>query len=343
MAKTRQPNVTNEEGLKLLEKAGIIDRYNLDKTCQFSKYIKSNNYYNKSKTLSYYIPVEYWKKYVRNSYRIFYKKGTLVRFNERTTRSTARSRWGQDVGDIYNWEHLGIGTGKIYQAAIRNKVATDSFSINAGALTDPNASVWYKNNVISRLKQFINQKIIPNNPRYCLNLNYADNKAKILDEKGVRLDLGSGWWNKKQKPQAKHFMEYTEIDPSGVLGPKKLINGVITKVFVHFLYPTWESKRESRYEVTFDTGAKAIFTGDHLRTVFDTDYEIDEVLMDACQFASSCPRGASCEHSKVHLETPDCYFICELANSTCVAIYDYTELPTTTYGKALEYEDDEIL
>ena len=338
----RKPNVTNEEGIKLLEQAGIIDKYNLDKTCQFSSIISMQNLYWRRNTniFSWNIPVEYWKDHVRSSYRVLYPKGTQVRFSQRSSRSTKRSKYGQFVGDIYNWRHLGIGTGKIYQTEIRNLVAKESFNIDCSRLNDPLAKNYWKAHIKQRLLSNLNQKIIPNNDMYCLNLNWAYEKAKKLKDLGVKINNKHYYYH--QEPVSRMFFDYKKIDPTGVLGPKRLINGYVTQVFVHFIYPNWESKRESRYEVQFETGARGIFTGDHLRKVYDTDYEETDTMMNRCSAADRCPR-TSCPHKLVHEKTFDCDDICELSESKCKAIYDYSDIMTTTHGKALEWEDEEVI
>ena len=134
---------------------------------------------------------------------------------------------------------------------------------------------------------------------------------------------------------------------------KNLINGYITNVFIHFLYPDWERKRELRYEILFETGAKGIFTGDMIKRVWDTDIDIDQKIMQGCVNSGRYMECSTCGHAGVHEYGKSyCDEVCKPKNKIlmtntnikqehipCQPLIDYSNFMDTTHGKGLNYAD----
>ena len=120
-----------------------------------------------------------------------------------------------------------------------------------------------------------------------------------------------------------------------MFGPKQIINGVITNIFIYFT-PWWRSKREARYEVLFDTGATGMFTHNTLKPVFDTDFD----LMDKISYCDNkdCNKSTVlCDHKKFHMSTEECNEACPMVEGkhTCKTVLDCTKLIDVTIHKGL--------
>ncbi len=194
------------------------------------------------------------------------------------------------------------------------------------------------------------------NGTYTPNLKYAENKVKEYERRGWKSIDWSHIFD-KQTPEDKeagkprhmskrYFRSYlNKVEPfkffksiklsgDGILEQKKLINGYITEVYIHFQYPIWNVKRESRFEVQFETGAKVIFTDDFLDKVYDVDYDCDAAIY-YCTHAKDC-RMPVCDHKRAHELNHECIEGCNMHKSArCEVLYDYTNIGETTVGKGI--------
>jgi hypothetical protein len=283
---------------------------------------------------SYYVPDHVFKEVTGKKFNPAFKVGDMVRLRHKSTRSYKRKALNQDVGDTYSFADLGIGSGKVY--------AVD-------------ANIDYIRNINKTNKWKMGSNV-------CLNVKYAESKAKEYARRGWR-DNVYLWQFETQGPDDKangvprqlresgmkdtveikpnRFLKYTKLNGNGLLGVKKLINGVVTGVFVHFQDPDWVSKREARFEITFETGAKVVFTSDFMDRVYDVDYETDHAIH-YCSKSMECVMPF-CDHGNAHQHGPECDEGCSsVKDAKCEVLYDYTELGDTTYGKgALDGSDEE--
>jgi len=304
MAKKRKPSITNEEIVNLLTKQGLVPESKYSKKIGRRQYVydpKTNNYKYIQK-MNYQIPIDIYTKVIKKKFNVKFSVGNMVRFREKSTR-TWNKRAGyknvQDFGDIYDWSNLGIGTGTCYDD-ITNQ--TDRYYGG------------YNNN---------NLKL---GSIYVLNKITSHQKVVYHTALGHKL---SGFYYTRILDST--FYKTIKLDSAGLIGQKKLINGTIINIFVHFIYPNWESKREPRYEVLFETGARGIFTGDRLDRVFDTDFDVDEKISQCniknCQIKT-------CDHKLIHLNDNECNETCFCnKNQSCEPLFDYTQLCELTIHK----------
>jgi len=273
---------------------------------------------------SYMVPVNIYKEHVQSRYRVVLPVGTQVRKRDRSTRIYVRSAATNVMGDTYSWDHLGIGTGAIYKSQRVDEAVAECEKASKER--------WGNGASLNA-----NMKVLIGNNRYPANYIAACKKATRVREMGKKIK--AHWYHREIHPT--DYVDYVQIRGDGVLGPKKTINGVITDVFVHFLYPKWERKRESRFKVQFETGASGIFTSDYLDKVFDTDYEPDESLCYCDSVGVDDMMCTGCGHKGYHFKTPDCETICwKRKRNTCRVEYDYDQLINTTSGKGLEYDGE---
>jgi len=172
---------------------------------------------------------------------------------------------------------------------------------------------------------------------YILNRKFARNKADRYnaDPNIITKSYASSAFSSSSEPF--DFYKKKKLDAEGVLGSKKLINGVVINVFVHFMDPKWYMKREARYDILFETGARCILTGDRLDRVFDTDFDIDER---ANQCLSKCIVRC-CSHKEIHIHDEECDKGCAFGEGLCQPIYDYTNLRDLTVGKGSIIDEEE--
>jgi hypothetical protein len=337
--KTRKPAMKNQEVIDKLYKAGYMTQSNIkDKTTEFSKIWKEYDRYNSPyysyndlgiwkpryiADTSYYIPLDVYKKVIAKKYKPEFKIGSIVRLC-RSKRKYKRRKFNQDVGNSQDWQHLGIGTGKEYHS----QKIKDSINIRWS---------WARRSIEHRY----NSKLLIGNDKYVPNLFDSINKFNYYHAKGIKIKPKSHYyWHDEWGPS--RFFKNLKIKGNGIFGPKKLINGYITNVFIHFIHPKWERKRESRYEILFETGAKGIFTNDYIERVFDTDYDRDDSLCGPCVGTLVCPI-LFCKHRYHHIREKECYKSCEISsgidNSQCPVIFDYSTLGEMTYGTVTEDDD----
>jgi len=311
----KKQTISNAEILSKLIAAGLVPETRYSKRIDTTKWDYRTHQYKKYQ--GYRIPLDVYNKVIGKRFTTKFKRGVTVRFTDSTTRSNTRRSIGQDIGDIYTWGHLGIGSGKNY--------------IDFDELEDPNTPKWRRN-----LKLKNNFLTIGN--EYIVNPYSANNLSKHYNDLGYKIKGERSYWTQTITPQ--HFYEYAKLEGDGLLGPKKLINGTITQVYVHFIYPKWEFKREARYEVLFDTGAKGIFTGDRLMRVFDTDFDLDEKMCFCNETNCKCNQG--CSHKGLHIGTDECKETCQhKLSQKCIVVYDYSQLCETTIQRGLIEDEEE--
>jgi hypothetical protein len=326
--------MTNDEVLDKLLAAGYkIKKDKLENEDEFStewKHIsrydwslkQALNYYDKN----YMIPLDVFKKHVNPRFKAQFPIGSMVRVSQKSKRQRVRNKFNQAIGDSQDFRHLGIGTGKQYMT----EKLTD-------ALEGIGANRYGYNYGYGH--GYYNTKIVIGNNKYVSNILAATNQAKAYEHAGVQRKATT--WQRVRLIQPRELLEFIEIKGDGIFGPKRLFNGYVTEVFVHFIHPRWNTKREARYEITFETGAKGIWTNDYITRVWDNDFEIDEALSGGCDSTQeTCP--PSCKHRGVHNKDNECEETCFInASAKCHTIYDYTNLFDTTHGTALELENED--
>ena len=105
MAPKRKP-IPNKDIIEKLTKAGLVPE------TRYSNLISTYYIYHQQR--SYRIPLDIYTKVIGKRFTTKFKISDVVRVRSGTTRANRRRSVGQDVGDIYKWGHLGIGSGKNY-------------------------------------------------------------------------------------------------------------------------------------------------------------------------------------------------------------------------------------
>jgi len=321
----RKPAMTNKRAIEILAENGQILWQDIKyKTDNFSTLFRGNNYpiwgnYRYLSYLNYMIPLDIWKKYVNPKFRPAFNIGDMVRIREKTTRVYKRNKSKQAIGDSQDFGHLGIGSGKKYLSEKQQ----DLRNINMP---------WHTRGIG-------NEKLLIGN-LYPANMSNAIRKVKYFKENAIEKPKNKyGYW--RTGWQITDFLDFIKLKGDGIFGPKRLINGYITEVYIHFLLGKWTTKRECRYKVLLETGAGGIFTNDYLKRVYNTDIELDEKLMDGCK-CMDCHVRSMCDHKDVHIYDPkECDIPCNVSDHKCQAIYDYTDFFDTTHGTALELNNEE--
>lgn len=332
--KKRKPVMTNQTVIDKLTDAGFITQSKLeDKSTEFSTsrgrtflgYERTNDGWERQyqENFSYLIPYRIYTDHVAK-FNCKFKLNNMVRMRDYSKRRYARG-WSQETGQSGDWKHLGIGSGKQYM--------TETLS---DALNEFNAGVSYWD----RAHVSVNQQLLIGNRNYAVNILDALDKAKYFRRQGFTVKDSRGWNPRPRKISPGDFIKTVKIDGAGVFGPKQLINGWITEVYIHFLWPDWEKKREARYFVTFETGASGLFTDDYMDRVWDTDFQGDEVLMEGCIHEDRCPTGLRCEHKGIHMLQNDCHLDCAWSDTSCKPILDYRDFFNTSHGKAKDLENE---
>lgn len=352
---SKKGRVKNSEIIHKLVKAGLVpysrysvwdrlsDRHlykNLVHRSNLSDYSlwdgKTGPYsFSPSRQLDLYIPIDIYKKYTDLKFTPQLNIGDRVRVRSTSTRSYDRNQHNQNVGDIFDWKHLGIGSGKEYSPE-GDDIDKDNFvmKMNNKLLLNYKAAQF-------KAKQYQQQDIfrVP---------NYLIKDGKISPEHKKSFRDGIDLLRRRENSTSyifgytqisrfvdTDFYKFETISGNGVLGLKNRVEGYITDVFIYMKYPIWKSKREARYEVLFDTGAKAIFTADWLKKTFTTDYDFGEVLS-ICEFAYNCDCN-NCDHKKPHIYNVECEDKCNRyeQDKGCIKIYDYSNLADLTVGKGI--------
>jgi hypothetical protein len=323
MAKTRRAAMPNSTAIDILIAKENIKKNDGIIVNKYSTVWKDNKgWYHVKRGMhnvyeySWMVPMHTWRKHINKRFKAEFPLGNMVRIRQASRRDRTRNGNNQDVGVSQSFKHLGIGTGKAY---LTDRMKEAQASIYKRYNSTPNEGT---------------QIII--GAEYASNLIAAVNHSKWCNSQGMKIKR----WHYMEDTKANDFLEFTQIKPDGIYGPKKLINGYVTNVFVHFLEPRWNTKRECRYELTFDNGVKGIWTNDYMQRVFDEDYGLDEHMMEGCPQGKTC--SASCNHKLVHMyDDRECNDKCwRKEGHVCQTIYDYTNFFDTTHKLGMELKDD---
>ncbi len=336
----RKQAITNSEVIDKLISAGLWTQSELEsKSGPFHKQWRAshNHYvYGRGYVKYYYqvfnIPVGVYKEHCAR-YAPPIKKGAVVRLRTRSSRSYERTASANDIGDNRDFGHLGIGSGKLYIGKVVEDLLQKNHYVDLNEFGQDTKSYSYKR-AIQTIKRLYNKSILIGNERYPVNMIASDAKVNYHKTQGhIKKTRWSAYPYKIED-----FLKYISVRGDGVFGPKKLINGVVTEVYVHFLYPKWERKRETRFKVLFETGASGIFTSDYLERVYDVDYDGDEKLHYCGGQYMDCQL---CHHQGYHKGDTFCTDQCNKNDSkSCLTIYDYNTLLDKTCGKALDYVNE---
>lgn len=333
----RKKPITNTEALEKLETAGVITKWKLEdlKEGEDNIYCKIHHgdylkYYTpprNNSTYSYHIPVHIWKQYVHKRFGNKFNVGDMIRVTQDSKRAYERSKWSQDTGDSQDFRHLGIGTGKVY-------LSDDQIE----AIQESNYRYSYRYAYRNNLEHY---RIKIGNNNYPLNTLAAISKQRFLDKMGVKIPKRFSWDQERSIP-LNELLDYTHIQGHGLLGYKRVVNGWVWEAYVHFLYPKWEAKRETRYMIRFENGASGVWTDDYMHRVYDTDIDYgQENLMVGCESANeNC--GEYCIHAIEHIEQHECDYPCNLSKTKhCKPVFNYDNLWDFTHGTALDIEKEE--
>jgi hypothetical protein len=327
MTKQRKPAMKNQEIIDLLDKhvtGGSKQFMN-----PFTKVRYRTRWRHFTKEIqSYYIPMSVFQEITGKRFNPKLKIGSQVRLRTESSRRYTRDGSTQDVADTYSFSHLGIGSGRVYEFT---ELADDS----------------------QRGASLSNKLLL--GKRFVLNLFHSQKMAKLYNSRGWRLMSTWGIWddhttkdgqkiiNFNLYPRWKDYRTFVKpylfnksikLDGEGIFGLKKSISGYVSEVYIHFQQPTWETKRESRFEVKFETGAKVVFTDDFLDPVYDTDYETDQAVY-YCTKNMNC-RSPMCDHMSAHALNDECHGGCNMdKEAQCQKLYDFTNLCETTVGKGI--------
>lgn len=333
MPKIRKKPMTNREVLIKLFKAGyktyvgkkasddcFSEEWQEQTTWNWKTRVRSN-WWNRN----YMIPLSVFKQHVNKRFKPQFNIGDMIRINAKSKRKRVRNQYRQVVGDSQNFQHLGIGSGKEYMSEKVND------AVNEQVGTGTRYGYYNRGHNIET-------GILIGNNRYCPNVLDSVNRAKAYLHMGYQREREN--WSISKNIQPRELFEYIPILGDGVFGPKQLVNGYVTEIYVHFLYPKWVTKREARYKLTFDSGASGIWTNDYITRVYDTDYEVDEKMMAGCPYAMQCKVVKHCDHHEVHEFNGECNISCDPLSRTCEPLYDYTNFFDTTHGIAKDLEDE---
>lgn len=331
----RKPRMNNQELIDLLNThvTGGAAQFckKFTRTGRLSWYKRQSGYTNKQD--SYYIPMDVYNEVTGKKFNPKLKLGTMVRIRKSSSRRRPRGVGKQDVGDTYSFANLGMGTGKAYPLEFEHKV----------------------------LEQQSKENYLEMNGYYACNLRSIEDKLRRYGQRGWKIltqeymfENQTIWQKQNHEPRylkkcwrrhylstpaPKDFIKTKRLVGTGILGNKKLINGYVTDIFIHFQFPEWTMKRESRFEITFETGAKVIFTDDFLEKVYDTDYDCDEAIY-YCSHSGRCGMPI-CDHKQAHALNHECHEGCNFQpEARCEVLYDYTNIGETTVGKGI-LDDEE--
>lgn len=262
----------------------------------------------------------------------------MVRLRKHSTR---RSRRGaqQDVGDTYNWKHQGLGSGNTYYGRVASDILQKEVPRHYGNITgvNPDVSSWQLSRSEFECNKLVAKKL-EIGKRFSVNSLWAYDKTNWYRKREIRR-----YWH-SQYSAAFSIRDFTKdkiITSDGMYGHKQLLNGYIKEVYIHFLYPTWNTKRESRFEVMWENGSSGIFTDDYLDRVYDVDYSVDDSLYQ-CSHSSTCDI-TNCDHKSVHYEDEECTQGCNYnSEATCRTICDLDNLIDMCSGKG-KIDDGQIV
>lgn len=346
---SKKTRVTNEQILQKLTKAGLVpySRYSVWDRLSDNHLTEVNNFRlsysdyqlwdNGFRGMDLYIPLDIYTQVGGVKFKPQLNIGTRVAVRHKSTRLNHRNPHIQNVGDIYDWKHLGIGSGKAYVPDSYDGIRDSQFRIAMN-----NEILLNANGAKAKAHEFKVKGLY-----YVVYSAWIDRKTMAIKEKYQeifkkhlhllhRQENGEGFiYSELRRKRPYEFHKTAKIYGDGVLGRKKSVEGYITEIYIYMKYPQWKSKREARYEVMFDTGAKAIFTADWLKKSFTTDYDYGENLS-VCEFSWNCD-CSNCDHKEPHEYNEECEDKCDRygQDKGCIKLYDYSNLTDLTVGKGI--------
>jgi len=281
----------------------------------------------------YYVPLQLWSKYV-GKFNPSMKRGWRVELNTESTRQVKRRFNMEEINEMT--ASLGIGNGNCYV-----------FDRDEKLMVDISLNKWYNNEVhIDNYRQPIKvgNRFVTNIIQSHRMYNAKKKERGILFKLSARTPQGEQcmkedletngnyvncmhrWEIDKEIITQTHYQNVVMLKPDGVLRGIKQPYGTISGVYVHF-FSSWKTKREARYHVTFDHGARVVITNDWLTRSWATTYP-EGVTFKTCGHSGKRNRVecSICSHIKVHKEKHECSFTCRHTDApSCVTVMDYRD------------------
>ena len=315
-AKKRKRPMLNEEAVLKLEAAGYeMKQFTLE---------------NQS---GYYVPLQLWSKYV-GKFNPTMRRGWRVELNTESSRQVKRRFNMEEINEMT--ASLGIGNGNMYPFD-RDEKLMCSVASNYYYTTDKNIDEYkqpikvgnrFVTNIIQSHRMF-NAKKAEKGPLFMLHGSspYAvEAMETAYNDCGNYKEVMRRWDVRKLPVEPKAYQDVVTLKPDGVLRGIKQPYGTITGVYVHF-FDTWKTKREARYHVTFDHGARVVITNDWISRSWATTYP-EGVTFKTCGIGHKRIRleCSICLHLKVHKEKHECSFQCRHTDAPpCATVMDYRE------------------
>jgi hypothetical protein len=233
MAKTRKKPLTNETVIERLCAAGLWSggtSWTHDDTYQtqgpFAEQFKKGSgtigsYYYYAPVWNYMIPIKLYKEHVASTYRVFIPIGKQVRKRSKSSRQRERTSYSNVLCDTKDFDHLGIGTGKIYKSSRVDEILQRYHASS-------NSYSPYGNSLLPKG----NMRVLIGNKSYPANALRAYERATRLRERGVKKKSPHFWYDSTFG--VNDFLQTVKIKGDGFFGPKEKINGVIKKYLCSF-------------------------------------------------------------------------------------------------------------
>jgi hypothetical protein len=313
-AKKRKRPMLNEEAVFKLEAAGYEMK-------QFK--LPNQN--------GYYVPLQLWSKYV-GKFNPTMRRGWRVELNTDSSRQIKRKFNMEEINEMT--ASLGIGNGNMYSFNRDEKLAcevqTGYYSKEEKNIDDYKQPIKvglpFITNIIQAHRMY-NARKKQHGVLYQLvakNEVFQERMEEDFKLSGNYKNVMRQWGIAKVALQPKAYMNKITLTPDGVLRGIKQPYGTITGVYVHF-FDTWKTKREARYHVTFDHGARVVITNDWITRTWATTYP-EGVTLNTCNFdhKRADSRCEVCGHREVHKERFECGWNCNYNDSLkCKSVMDY--------------------
>ena len=314
-AKKRKRPMSNEEAVLKLEAAG----YTME---QFSK----------DGLGGYYVPLQLWSKYV-GKFNPGMKRGWRVELNTESSREVGRRFNMDEINEMT--ASLGIGNGNSYTLDYDDKLDVPIQIYRYGSGRQKSISDYHQpikvgeqfiTNIMQAHRQFKAKVVNPQKELYVLTPKNPEGKT-LLNEceraGNYRSAMFGNYFKINNNPiTLMDFYKRITLGPDGVLNGIKRPYGTIVGVYVHF-FPTWKTKREARYHVLFDHGAKVVITNDWITRSWKTTYPEDQVF-NQCAIENENDACTTCEHKHFHIENKLCKKRCVISDTEkCETVLNY--------------------
>lgn len=279
----------------------------------------------------YYVPLQLWSKYV-GKFNPTMRRGWRVELNTDSSRQIARRFNMEEINKMT--ASLGIGNGNTYPFDRDEKLVCE---VSNGYYMSQKVNIDNYKQPIKVGKQFITNIIQAHRMYNARKKQYGDlyklvPKNDVFQERmeeefklnGNYRNVMRAWGVVKAPIQPKDYMDKITLKPDGVLRGIKQPYGTITGVYVHF-FDNWKTKREARYHVTFDHGARVAITNDWITRTWATTYP-EGVTLNTCGFVDkkTDPNCELCSHKVVHKDRFECDLNCKYNDeSRCNSVMDY--------------------